>query len=122
MALKGTLLWEESGKSVSVSQNTTGYSDGFDTSMNNGFIAVLITSSAGSITVTQQCSVDNDNWYDPVDEDGTAIGAVVSSMTVGTKYIQFSPVMAPFSRFKIVEGNVGATTVTIAKVIYKDVL
>ena len=97
----------------SVAQAATGYSDSFRSDIANGFAAALIVSTAGSITVTMQASIDDSTFYDVVDSDGNALGAVVAAMTVGTKYIQFSPVIAPYIRFKIVEGNSALTLVTI---------
>ena len=32
----------------------------------DGSVAVLIASTAGSIAVSQQCSIDNINWFDPI--------------------------------------------------------
>lgn len=99
--------------SASVAQNATEYTDVVTSHRSTGDAAILIVSSAGSITVTQQCSLDNIKWYDPVNGAGSALGAVVATMTVGSKYVVPSTVVAPFLRFKIVEGNVAATTVTI---------
>ena len=35
------------------------------------------------------------------------------TMTVGTRFIQYDPVLAPWIRFKVTENNVGATVVTL---------
>lgn len=98
---------------VSVTQNSTAYSDSLDFEGCEGEICVLITSSAGSITVTQQCSTDGTNWYSPVDYANAALGAVAATMTVSTRYIAYSPVLCKKLRFKVVEGNVAGTVVTI---------
>ena len=79
----------------------------------DGTACVKIISTAGSITVTQQCSIDNSTWYDPETASGAA-GAVEDTITVTTgRYISYTPVMTPFIRFKVVEGNVAASVVTL---------
>lgn len=96
-----------------VTKAGTVYSNAFKVADQTGNSAVLITTTAGSITVTQQASYDNVTFYDVEDTAGTTLGSVVADMTVGTKYIIFSPVVARHIRFKIVEGDVAATAVTI---------
>ena len=83
------------------------------TERSTGNMAMWIKSTAGQITVTQQVSYNGDDWQDPVDSAGSALGVVVSGMVAGTKYIAFSPALAKYSRFKVVEGNNAATTVTM---------
>lgn len=107
--------------SQSVTRNTTAYTGKARFRMTTGFAIVKIKSSAGSITVTQQCSIDGEEWFDAVDTDGTAIGAVISAMTVGSKYIQVSPVLAPWIRYKIVEGDV-ATTVVSLHLVFQELI
>lgn len=86
-----------------------------------GHVGMVLITTAGSITITQQCSIDNTTYYDPVDPDGTALGDVTSAETVTTgKYIIPDPVLAPFIRYKIVEGNVAATAVTIKMISQRD--
>lgn len=82
-----------------------------------GHIGIQIISTAGSVTITQQCSLDGTTFYDPVDTAGTALGQVVAAQTVTTGiYVVPDVVLAPFIRYKIVEGNVAATAVTITLV------
>jgi hypothetical protein len=103
---------------VTVAKNATVYSNSRAFDDCDGTAIVKLISTAGSITVTQQCSLDNVNWYDPETASGAA-GAVEATVTVTTgKYISFTPVLAPFIRFKIVEGNVAATVVTL-ELIYR---
>jgi len=84
-----------------------------------GDVTVLIISTAGQIDVTQQCSLDNVTWYNPVNASAAAVGVVISNLTVTTgTYISYTVVLAPFIRFKIVEDNVAETTVTL-KLIYR---
>lgn len=99
---------------LAVTKAGTSYSDSMNFSHASGFSAALITTTAGSITVTMQASEDDSTWYDVYDTDGTTVlGTVIAAMTVGTKYLQFDPVVAKYVRFKIVEGNIAATAVTI---------
>ncbi len=99
----------------SVAKNGDEYSSSMDFSRCTGEVCVLIRSTAGSITVTQQCSVDGDAWFDPKDSDGSAAGAVGTTMTsiTGGKYITYTPVMAPYIRFKVDETDVAAASVTL---------
>lgn len=105
---------------LAVAQAATVYSTALKTPHQLGFMSLLIVTTAGSITVTQQVSMDGTTFYDAVDSDGNALGAVVAAMTVGTKYIQFSPVLAPHIRFKIVEGNSAPTAVSLNLAHLKD--
>jgi hypothetical protein len=107
---------------ASVSQAATVYSDVVKADLSNGEVALEIVSSAGSITVTQQCSIDGYAWSDPVDGAGNALGAVVAAMTVGTKYVVPSAVVAPLIRYKIVEGNTAATVVKLRLIFQEEVV
>jgi hypothetical protein len=114
------LLAREVLYSASVGQAATVYTSSSRFYSATGYAAVVLVSSAGSITVTQQVSQDNATWYDPVDEDGTAIGAVAAAMTVGGRYIQVSPIVGQYIRYKIVEGNTAATTVTLTLIFQEE--
>ena len=92
----------------------TGYSSSLIFDVAAGDATVLLSSTAGSITVTQQASIDNITWYDPVNTSGVAVGAVAAAFTVSTgTYISYTVVLAPYIRFKVVEGNVAATAITL---------
>lgn len=101
---------------VTIAQNSTMVTPGFRFFPCTGYASVKLTTSAGSVTITQQCSPDNILFYDPVDKSGTALGGVVTAMAVNTagRYIQYDPVLSMWARFKIVELNVAATTVGIS--------
>ena len=109
-------LWKDRIFNANVAQNATVYTSGVPFSRATGEVALLIVSSAGEITVTQQCSFDGENFHDPLDGAGSALGAVTAGMTVGTKYVVPSPVVAPYVRYKIVEANTAATDVSITLV------
>ena len=97
-----------------VDKAATGYSTAIDFRRCTGETAVLLKTTAGTIAVTQQCSVDNVNWYDPTDALDIAVGSVVAAQTVSTgRWIAFSPVPCNYLRFKIVEANSAATVVTL---------
>ncbi len=104
------------GVAGAVAQAATAYSETWDFVNAQGYTSVQIASTAGSITVTRQCSIDGTNFYDPVDINGNAMGQVVTAMTVGTKYITYDPVPSPYVRFKVVEANSASTVVTITAV------
>jgi len=79
-------------------------------------VQVKVTSVAPSLTIYQQCSVDDINWYTPTDSAGTSVGEVVGSSTSTGAYRAWSVIIAPFIRFRCVENNAGAGVVTITLV------
>jgi len=79
----------------------------------DGTACLLIISTAGSITITQQCSNDDSTWYDPENAAG-AVGAVEDAITVTTgRYLSYTPVLCDYIRFKIVEDGTAETAVTL---------
>ena len=116
-------LAQEVLASAKAANNSTVYSDSAKFRSTTGFSCVrVVVASAGSptVTITQQCSTNNIDWFDPVDTADTALNAVtVFTTTTGSKYVQFSPVMAPYIRFKIVESASVACTVT-TELVYQE--
>jgi len=105
---------EQLANALSATKAGTSYSTATRFQGCAGNAALFIVSTAGSITVSQQCSADGVTYYDPVDTAGSALGVVRAALTVTTGvYVPFTPVLAPYARFKIVEGNVAATEVTL---------
>ena len=102
-------------ESISVTKAGTHYSEPFKSDKNAGNLSILITTSAGSITVTQQCGLTEDGtFYDPVDASNTALGGIAAAgFTVGSRFVRMEPVATPWSRIKIVEANSAATTVVV---------
>jgi hypothetical protein len=98
---------------LAVAQTATAYSDSFRSDVANGFMAALIVTTDGSLTVTQQASCDGTTFYDVVDSDNNAQGAVAATLLVGSRYVQFSCVLAPYVRFKVREGDAAPTVVNI---------
>jgi len=95
-----------------VGKNATVYSNSRKFHDCDGTACLKIISTAGQITVTQQCSTDNVTWYDPETAAGAA--GAVDKITVTTgRYLSFTPVLCDYIRFKIVEANVAATAVTL---------
>ena len=98
---------------VAVDQAGTSYTAAFETRKCSGILSLLITTSAGSVTVTQQCGLTGDGtFYDPVSSANVALGAIATGFTVGSRFISIDPVATPWSRLKIVEANVAATSFT----------
>lgn len=111
----------ESKNILTIAQNSTEYSHIIRFDKCDGFAGMLITVSAGSVTVTQQCGfTDQGLFYDPVDESNIALGQVVTTMAVGTRWVQYDPIFAPFIKYKVVETNVASTTVTFTPVWVED--
>lgn len=106
---------------LAVTKAGTSYSSVLSAGDLAGHIGIRLITTAGSITVTQQCSLDGTTFYDPVDTSATALGQVVAAQTVTTGvYVVPDVVLAPYMRYKIVEGNVAATAVTINLVTLHD--
>jgi len=98
---------------VAVAINDTHYSNSRKFHDCDGTATLKIISTAGSITVTQQCSLDDVTWYDPTNEVG-AIGAVENAITVTPgRYLSFTPVLCDYIRFKVVQGAGATTSVTL---------
>jgi hypothetical protein len=98
---------------VAVAINDTHYSNSRKFHDCDGTACLKIISTEGSITVTQQCSIDNVTWYDPTNEAG-AIGAVENAITVTPgRYLSFTPVLCDWIRFKVVQGAGATTSVTL---------
>lgn len=110
-----------------VAKNDTHYTSPIKHDRMTGTSGVFIVSTAGSITVTQECSIDYDdrnpdaaNWYAPVDTSGTTLGSVAAAVTVTTgRWVSYTTILAPHIRFKVVEGNSAATSVTL-KLVHQE--
>ncbi len=104
---------------VTIAASGTAYSSAVDFRLCTGDAACLIASTAGSITVTQQCSLNYDpisgsgTWYDPETAAGAA-GAVEDAITVHAgRYLSFTPVVCSWARFKVVATSAAETVVTL---------
>jgi hypothetical protein len=93
--------------------NGTFYSDSWSFRKCTGSAAVIVISTAGTLAISQQCSIDNVNWYDPIDISATAKGIVKAAQTVTTGvYVVYDPVLTEWARFKVVEST-ASTSVTL---------
>lgn len=107
-----------------IPKGETVYSKATSFRESTGVVAVLLSSTAGSITVTQQCSLDynEDNpnaahWYDPVNENGSGIGVVGVALPITPgRYSTYAPILAAAIRFKVVEQNVDDSVVSLTLV------
>lgn len=87
-----------------------------------GDAAVWVASTAGQVAISQQCSMDDVTWYDPVNASAAALGSVVAAQTVTTGvYISYTPVIADYIRYKIIEADVAATAVSLKLVFREEV-
>ena len=106
---------------VSIAQAATAYTDSMRFERCTGTVGVLFKSTAGTVTITQQCSLDEKTWYDPVDAAASALGTVCTAKAVTTgTWTSYSPVMAPYIRFKVVETNTAATVVTVTLALQEE--
>ena len=96
----------------------TKYSNSRKFHQGTGSAVLIIISTAGTITVSQQCSPDDVTWYDPIDTSDGALGVVQSSQGVTTGiYVAFTPVLTEYIRFKVVESS-ASSSVTL-KLLYR---
>lgn len=93
--------------------NATKYSDAYSFRKCTGNACVFIVSTAGTLAITQQVSIDGVNWYSPYDISTTVQGVVCAAQTVTTGvYRVFTPVLCEWIRFKVVEST-AKTTVSL---------
>ena len=59
---------------TTVAMNGTGYTSSMKFERCTETVCVFLVSTAGSITVTQQCSLDDSNWYDPINAAAKRFG------------------------------------------------
>lgn len=105
----------------SVAASATVYTDSVAFDRCVGDACVLVISTAGTLAITQQCSLDNVDFYSPVNATPGAVGSVAPSQTVTTgTYISYTPIQAEYIRYKIVEST-AATTVTVKLSYRKEV-
>ena len=101
---------------VTVAKAGTSYSDSVRFSACTGSVILFIVSSAAvsEVTISQQCSANDVDWYDPIDTGGLALGVLCTDLTTTTgRYTSFAPTLCNYIRFKVVEGNHAATNVTL---------
>lgn len=111
-----SIVSKEKLMNVVAVSNTTVYSNSRKFHDCDGTACLLIVSTAGSITVTQQCSTDKVTWYDPETAAGAA-GAVEDTITVTTgRYLSFTPVLCDYIRFKVVENGTASSNVSLTLV------
>jgi hypothetical protein len=101
-----------------ITKNGTLYTDAYLFDRMSEKCAAVVSSTAGSITITQQVSYDGNTFFDAYDTTGALLGKICESMGetssyVNGKMIVFTPIFAKYMRFKIVEQNIAATTVAI---------
>ena len=78
------------------------------------FKLVMASGGASTVTISQQCSTGDGNWYTPVNNSGGQLGVICTTFTPGTYWIQAVLVTAPEVRFKIEEkGGVVITALTL---------
>jgi hypothetical protein len=110
---RSQIVVEKVMAAVTIAASGTAYSSAMDFRLCTGDAACVIASTAGSITVTQQCSADGLMWYDPETASGAA-GAVEDGVTVHVgRYLSFTPVVCLWARFKVVATSAAETVVTL---------
>jgi hypothetical protein len=79
------------------SSGQTLYTQGVNTVRGVGY-ASLVLSMSGHFSVGFQVAMDNSSWVTPTDENAVDLSVIGSSLTGTNKFIQFTPVLAPWTR------------------------
>lgn len=116
------LISEKKLAQVSLAQAATEFTEAVKMTRFSGECSALVKiGGAGSVTITQQASVDGKTFYDLVDPDGTAVGEVANGATAGYTWRKWTVTAGMYIRFKCAEGNVGTATVDI-NLVYQESL
>lgn len=97
---------------LSISSSGTAYlTQPINTRYNNGYSALIFAFYTGTalFNISQQVSLDGQNWFTAATTDGTsltAVGAIVSSVTA-SQYVVITPRPAPLTRFSITMTSTG---------------
>ncbi len=106
---------------ITLAQNSTKFSSIYKFDKSAGFAGMLLTISAGSVSITQANGLSEIGpFVTAVDSAGTALGKVCSVVGAGTYWIAYDPILSPFMRFKCVEANVASTTVSFTPMWSED--
>ena len=77
-------------------------------------------SATATLTITQQCSVDGQDWQEPTSATNVATYIATGIIRATGAYIPFVPVIAPYIRLKL-DANPTVTTATIKAILSGDV-
>ena len=87
------------------------------------YVVLAGTTPVVDITLTV-CDTENGTFLAPYDNAGTAIGSVASNLNA-TRWIQFTPVMAPWIKITVTpdggSGDGGSTTVKAYLILQEDI-
>lgn len=108
----GILAVKTISNAQALTNGVTAFSNSVELSPWAGFVTVEVSANTSTTTISQQCSSDNINWYDPVDNSGNALGAIWTGLST-TKYVQYSPVLTKYFRLKYVPTGSGSITTKI---------
>ena len=77
-------------------------------------------SATATLTITQQCSIDGQDWQEPTSATNVATYIATGIIRATGTYIPFVPAIAPYIRLKL-DANPTVTTATIKLVSSGDV-
>ena len=86
---------------------TTYWSKGIKIVKSNTLASLLAVRTAGTVTITYELSLNDSDWYAPVDTSATALDEVATGILT-TQWIVFTPQIANYLRFKVVPAITGA--------------
>lgn len=105
----GIVTTKQISTAATITNAVTSYSNSFKFNVSAGFAAIEVKTITGATAISQQCSTDNANWYDPTDYAGNPLGVVATAVSAAG-YYQYSPVIAPYIRYKYVPTSTGTIT------------
>ena len=100
----------------SISNGNTNYSTSVRTKRRgvdySGGLLISFTNftSSTAVNITQQCSLDNTNFYTPVNRTGSSVGLMGNGVATSS-YLQVTPIPAEYTRFAVTAS--GDTIVTL---------
>jgi len=101
----GGTAWNEKAMTTSTG---TYYSDGIPLDYSEGYTSLLIETSAGSLVVTYEISLDDSTYYSPYGKSGAILNPIASALTAD-RWIVFAAAPAPYIRFKFVLTSADST-------------
>lgn len=100
---------------ATVANGATIYSRNYNGEYATGFRSIFILlAGSSSVTITEQASIDGTTFYDPVDNTGTAVGAVAAAITSSAGiFVVYAPVLSLHNRLKVVAAAASTLTLTL---------
>ncbi len=109
---------------MAIVKNTTVYTNSckFDRCEGDACVWIAHVSVSENLAISQQCSLDDRTWYDPVNASAAALGSVAAAQAATSGvYIFYTSVPAKYIRFKIVAADTNDTVLEL-KLIFRETM